>query len=270
MKIILRPLLTMGCLYALLVLLLFLFQRSLLYLPDTSPPDPDAAFSEFGIRPVTFATRDGVKLRSWWRPASQDDSSLAVLIMQGNAGHAGYRFAKFTPLINAGYNVLFLEYRGYGGNPGNPTEIGLRHDAQAAINHLTSIGFRPEQTVLYGESLGCGIAIHLAAHHRFAGVVLEAPYTSIADVAQDHYWFVPARWLTRDKFNSLSKVPQVKSPLLIIHGESDGIIDREHSKRLYAVANDPKEVFFVAGAGHNDLYDFDTASTVLRFLEALH
>lgn len=255
--------------YTLIATLLFVFQRSFLYLPDTARLDATAAISRFGIEPITLTTSDGLSLRSWWHPGDNFHSRPVVMILHGNAGHAGYRFPKFAALMEAGFNVLFLEYRGYGGNPGNPTESGLKQDTAAAIRYLGDQGFPTTQVVLYGESLGCGLAIDQASNKRFAAVVLEAPYTSIADVAQDHYWFLPARWLTRDRFDSLSKIKQINAPLLILHGNKDQVIDPEHGRRMFAAASEPKTAVFVPGAGHNDLYELDVGATVIDFLEHL-
>lgn len=255
--------------YTLIATLLFVFQRSFLYLPDTASLDATAAISRFGIEPITLTTSDGLPLRSWWHPGDNFHSRPVVMILHGNAGHAGYRFPKFAALMEAGFNVLFLEYRGYGGNPGNPTESGLKQDTAAAIRYLGDQGFPTTQVVLYGESLGCGLAIDQASNKRFAAVVLEAPYTSIADVAQDHYWFLPARWLTRDRFDSLSKIKQINAPLLILHGNKDQVIDPEHGRRMFAAASEPKTAVFVPGAGHNDLYESDVGATVIDFLQRL-
>ncbi|MDC0038657.1 alpha/beta hydrolase [Gammaproteobacteria bacterium] len=255
--------------YTLIATLLFVFQRSFLYLPDTASLDATAAISRFGIEPITLTTSDGLSLRSWWHPGDNFHSRPVVMILHGNAGHAGYRFPKFAALMEAGFNVLFLEYRGYGGNPGNPTESGLKQDTAAAIRYLGDQGFPTAQVVLYGESLGCGLAIDQASNKRFAAVVLEAPYTSIADVAQDHYWFLPARWLTRDRFDSLSKIKQINAPLLILHGNKDQVIDPEHGRRMFAAASEPKAAVFVPGAGHNDLYESDVSATVIDFLQRL-
>ena len=255
--------------YTLIATLLFVFQRSFLYLPDTASLDATAAISRFGIEPITLTTSDGLSLRSWWHPGDNFHSRPVVMILHGNAGHAGYRFPKFAALMEAGFNVLFLEYRGYGGNPGNPTESGLKQDTAAAIRYLGDQGFSTAQVVLYGESLGSGLAIDQASNKRFAAVVLEAPYTSIADVAQDHYWFLPARWLTRDRFDSLSKIKQINAPLLILHGNKDQVIDPEHGRRMFAAASEPKTAVFVPGAGHNDLYESDVGATVIDFLQRL-
>ena len=255
--------------YTLIATLLFVFQRSFLYLPDTASLDATAAISRFGIEPITLTTSDGLSLRSWWHPGDNFHSRPVVMILHGNAGHAGYRFPKFAALMEAGFNVLFLEYRGYGGNPGNPTESGLKQDTAAAIRYLEDQGFPTTQVVLYGESLGSGLAIDQASNKRFAAVVLEAPYTSIADVAQDHYWFLPARWLTRDRFDSLSKIKQINAPLLILHGNKDQVIDPEHGRRMFAAASEPKTAVFVPGAGHNDLYESDVGATVIDFLQRL-
>jgi len=255
--------------YTLIATLLFVFQRSFLYLPDTASPDATTAISEYGIEPITLTTSDGLSLRSWWHPSHDPHSRPVVVVLPGNAGHAGYRFPKFAGLMEAGFNVLFLEYRGYGGNPGNPTESGLKQDTAAAIRYLGDQGFPAVQVALYGESLGSGLAIDQASNKRFAAVVLEAPYTSIADVAQDHYWFLPARWLTRDRFDSLSKIKHISAPLLILHGNKDRVINPTHGRRMFAAASEPKTAVFVPGAGHNNLYESGVGARVIDFLQHL-
>ena len=253
--------------YTLIATLLFVFQRSFLYLPDKTTPDAAAAAQAFSIKPITLTTADGLSLRSWWYASQNAHSRSVIIILHGNAGHAGYRFSKFASMMEAGFNVLFLEYRGYGGNPGKPTESGLTQDTTAAIHYLRDHGFPASQVALYGESLGCGLAIDQASNKRFAAVVLEAPYTSIADVAQDHYWFLPAGWLTRDRFESLSKIHQIDAPLLILHGNKDQVINPEHGHRMFAAASEPKAAIFVPGAGHNDLYYSDVGTKVIEFLK---
>jgi len=163
MKPVLSYLYLVAGFYTLIATLLFVFQRSFLYLPDTVSPDAATAISEFGIEPITLTTSDGLSLRSWWHPSHDPHSRPVVIVLHGNAGHAGYRFPKFAALMEAGFNVLFLEYRGYGGNPGNPTESGLKQDTAAAIRYLGDQGFPAVQVVLYGESLGCGLAIDQAS-----------------------------------------------------------------------------------------------------------
>jgi pimeloyl-ACP methyl ester carboxylesterase len=171
--------------YGLLLGGMFVFQRSLLYFPPADRPVLGSVGGS-GIEAVTVTTEDGLDLVHWYRPPVTPDGPV-VAIFHGNAGHIGDRVPKYWPLLKAGFGVFFAEYRGYGGNPGSPTEEGLTADGHSVMSHLTAQGIAPERIVLYGESLGTGVAIKLAAEHPVAGLVLEAPPGAIAELAQAHY-----------------------------------------------------------------------------------
>ena len=176
-------------------------QRSFLYFPAKEKVD-SVYFLNTGLEEISLKTKDGLVLKSWIKkPKSQD--KYTILIFHGNGGHVGHRVNKFAPFINAGYGLFLLEYRGYADNPGKPSEKGLLYDALAAIEFLSKNKIKSEKIILYGESLGCGIAVKLSSQAEFAATVLEAPYTSIADVAQKHYWYLPAKWLIFDQYNRL-------------------------------------------------------------------
>ena len=170
-------------LYTVLILVLFATQRSLLYLPSSEKPDL-SAHEGIGLQEINLQTEDALVLKSWFVQPSQHRDGLTVLLLHGNAGHIGHRVDKFRRIMGAGYGFLLLEYRGYGGNPGKPTEIGLRLDAQSGLDFLVEHGIPHDNVILYGESLGSGIAVRLAAEHHFAALILEAPYTSIAPWSQ--------------------------------------------------------------------------------------
>ncbi len=244
-------LLTIAAAYLVFVGALYLFQRSMLYHPDRTRPEP-ANFGVPEMRPVTLQTDDGLALVAWWRPPS-DETRPVMVFFHGNAGHIGYRATKLGPYLGRGWGVLLVSYRGYGGNPGDPTEDGLYADGRAALEYLRGRGIPPSRQVAYGESLGAAVAVELARGSEFGAVVLEAPFTSVADVAQAMYRFVPVRPLVRDRFDSIKKISEVSSPVLVIHGENDHIIPVSHGRRLHEAANDPKSASFVPGAGHNDL-----------------
>jgi len=251
--------------YLILILTLFVFQRSFLYLPTKEKID-SSYFISTGLKEISLYTKDGLTLKSWIKkPKSKD--GYTILIFHGNGGHVGHRIKKFESFINAGYGLFFLEYRGYADNPGKPSEKGLYNDASAAINFLFDENIKSNKIILYGESLGCGIAVKLSAEYKFAATILEAPYTSIKDVAQKHYWYLPAKWLVLDQYNIINIVDKIKSPLLIVHGEKDNIIDINFGKKVFEFANQPKESLFVKNAGHNDLFDFDTEKKIFSFLE---
>ena len=185
--------------YGLLVGSLFWFQRSLLYVPPGDRPDLAAAAIS-GLEAVAIETEDGLELTHWYRPPANPGAPV-VILFHGNAGHIGDRAAKYRPLFEAGFGVFLAEYRGYGGNPGSPTEEDLTADARSVLAFLAARGVTPARTIVYGESLGTGLAVKMAADRPVAGLVLEAPPGSIAEVAQAHYWYVPAKWMIWDKWN---------------------------------------------------------------------
>jgi len=167
-----------------------------------------------------------------------------------------------------GYGIFLLVYRGYSGNPGNPSENGLYNDANAAINYLEKKGTPTSQMVLVGESLGAGVAVDIAAKHKVAALILLAPFSSLTRLSQWHYVFIPAKLILKDRFDSLSKIKQVNAPLLIIHGTEDKIVPIKFGKELFAAANKPKEFEAVAGAHHNDLYDYGVQKKIIDFLQS--
>jgi fermentation-respiration switch protein FrsA (DUF1100 family) len=207
--------------------------------------------ADLGVREVTLTTADGLSLLSWYLPAGP--GRPVILYLHGNGGHIGYRADRVQRFAREGFGILLLEYRGYGGNPGSPSEPGLVADGEAALRFIESEGILPGRIVLYGESLGTGVAVQIAARHRVAAVILESPYTSIAAAAQYHYAYVPAALLVRDRFDSLSCIREVKAPVLVMHGEADRVIPARFGKTLLAAANEPKEGWFLADAGHGDL-----------------
>ncbi|MDP6804201.1 MAG: alpha/beta hydrolase [Rhodospirillales bacterium] len=258
-----------GVGYALVVGGLFVIQRSLLYFPSDNVPVPaETLVPEMAV--VSLTTADGLELDSWYAPAAVGRPTIVYFC--GNGGHIGMRDAKVRAYLDAGFGVLLVGYRGYGDNPGSPSERGLYSDGRAALGFMRENGVAPRMRVLYGESLGSGVAVQLAIEQSGAGdpvgaVVLEAPFTSVGAVAQAHYPFVPARWIVRDRFDSVSKIARVGSPVYIVHGEGDRIVPVRYGRRLFAAAAEPKEMRIVGGAGHNDLYDFDVPEGVIAFLD---
>ena len=164
------------------------------------------------------------------KPASKKQKTLVVF--HGNAGHIGHRVEKFTPFLDEGYGLLLVEYRGYGENPGKPTEDGFYKDGVAALGFLSKQNIYKQKTIIY-ESLGCGLAVKLSTENKYHSIILEAPYTSIADVASSHYWYLPAKWLVLDRFEILGIIRKIKSPLLIIHGKKDNVINIDLGKKSF-------------------------------------
>lgn len=250
---------TVGC--------LFLFQRSFLYMPDSARPEP-AEWHLPEMTPITVNTDDGIELLAWHCPPRQPEQAT-ILYFHGNAGHIGMRASRIRPYLEAGYGVLLLEYRGYGGNPGRPSEDGLYRDAGAALAFLDQLGLERRQVVLYGESLGTGVAVWLASQETVGGLILESPYTSLPDVAQAHFPFFPVSMLMLDRFDSYSRIKSIQAPLLVMHGAHDGIVPVRYGRTLFEAATTPKTGFFPARASHHDLYDYGAINVALNFLESL-
>jgi fermentation-respiration switch protein FrsA (DUF1100 family) len=250
--------------YAALVGVVFGAQRQMMYFPMPGPLDP-LAVGLPEMRSVALHTDDGLTLTAWYAPARGQAATL--LYLHGNGGHIGHRAAKVRPYLDGGFGVLLLSYRGYGSNPGSPTEEGLYADGRAALAFLAREGVPLDKTALYGESLGSGVAVELAARMPVAALILEAPFSSIAEVAQHHYPFLPARLLVRDRYDSVAKIGRVTAPILVLHGERDRIVPPRFGRALFEAASEPKEFRAFPEGGHNDLYDVGAAQVAVGFLQ---
>jgi hypothetical protein len=247
---ILKSLLLIGtAVYLALVAVMYLAQRSLMYFPETLRTAPtEAGLPE--AREVTLDTADGERVIAWHIPPRGEQP--VILYFHGNGGALRYRADRYRALTQDGTGLLALSYRGYGGSSGRPSEAGLIEDARAA--YAFAVERYPEsRLVLWGESLGTGVAIALAAEKKVARLVLESPYLSTVAIAASAYPFVPVRWLMKDQFRSDLRIRQVTAPVLIVHGDRDTVIPIESGEQLYALIAGPKRFLRVAGAGHEDL-----------------
>jgi len=256
--------------YALFAGAIYMAQRRMMYFPAKHLPTPIEA-GLGAAHTITLHTSDGFDLIAWHIPAKPEENLPTIVYLHGNGGNIAGRAHRARPLIANGYGVLLVEYRGYGGNPGVPTEQGLYADARAAMDFLQTEGTPPADVVLLGESLGSGVAVQIAAELGRAGtpakaLVLEAPYTSTTDVAAAVYWFLPVRWLMKDRFESLDKIKDIATPLLVIHGEHDRTIPVNLGQRLLAAAPEPRTGIFIPNAGHNDLTAHGSDGHILEFL----
>jgi fermentation-respiration switch protein FrsA (DUF1100 family) len=231
---------------------LWLFQRRLIYFP-LGAPVPAAASILPNADEVSFETEDGLRLGAWFVPA-QGASRGTVLVFNGNAGDRSFRAPLAAALTRRGYAVLLFDYRGYGGNPGDPTEVGLMRDARAARSYLdTRDDVNSQRIAYFGESLGAAVAVALAVERPPTWLILRSPFTSLADMGRVHYPLLPTGPLLRDRFDTFSKIGQVPSPVLIVAGERDQIIPLDQSERLYAAIQRPDtRLVVVPGADHND------------------
>ena len=242
-----------AVLVALAVVLLALawaFQGRLIYLPSVAPLVAPATVLDGGSA-VALHTEDGLDLTAWYAPATGSERGRTVLVLPGNAGSRFDRVPLARALCREGFDVLLVDYRGYGGNPGVPTEEGLAADARAAHGYLVDErGVPPARLVVFGESLGAGVAARLARERPVGGLVLRSPFTALADVAAVHYPLLPARWLLRDRFPVREHVAAVTAPVVVVAGDADEIVPPEQSR---AVAEAARAVYLeVPGARHND------------------
>ena len=252
--------------YVVGLMILFVLQRQLLFPAGKEPPSLERAGLAGLMEPVTIKTADGIDLLSWYRRPPHHDAPL-ILFFHGNAGTVENRAVKAKTYIDAGFGLLLVEYRGYGGNPGSPSEAGLYADGRAALAFAAAQDIAPDHIVLYAESLGTGVAVQMATEQRVAALVLEAPYTSIADVAQSDFPLFPVHWLVRDRFDSVEKIARVRTPLFVIHGERDGTIPVRFGRALFAAASEPKEAMWLPDAGHGVIEQFSVDAAVLDFLK---
>ena len=253
-----------------LLLVLWAGQRQLMYFPLREVP----AIASLGledVEEVAFDATDGLRLSGWLFTVNAVEHAPAVIVFNGNAGNRAYRVPLATALRRLGLQVLLFDYRGYGGNPGSPTEQGLAMDARAAREFLiTRRHVDPGSLIYFGESLGTGVAVELASEHPPAALILRSPYTSMADVGQHHYRWLPVRQLLRDRYDSLVLIPRVKTRLLVIAGERDSVVPADFSRRLFEAAPQPKAFVSVPRADHNDdeLLDGKTViDAIAKFLD---
>jgi fermentation-respiration switch protein FrsA (DUF1100 family) len=245
-------LLVVVALLATPVVLLWAFQRRLLYFPAPRTVPPAASVLP-GAEEVAFDTAGGLRLGGWFVPGSGAAPGPAVLVCNGNGGNRSMRAPLAAALARMGLHVLLFDYRGYGGNPGHPSEDGLAADARAALDHLAG---RPEvdpaRVVYFGESLGAAVALRLATERPPAALVLRSPFASLAEVGRLHYPLLPVSLLLRDRYDSAALAGRLAAPLLVVAGGRDQIIPAAHSRRLFAVAPQPKRLAVLDGADHND------------------
>jgi uncharacterized protein len=250
------------CIYAGVLAMLYVTQRSLMYFPETVHTTPAAA----GLpqaEEVKLTTADGEHIIAWHVPPR--DGKPVILYLHGNGGALRYRVERFTRLINDGIGIVAVEYRGYGGSSGSPSERGLITDAEAGYA-FAAARYPAQQIVLWGESLGSGVAVALAAEKPVGRVILEAPFTSAAAVAAKHYWYVPIRLLMTDQFRSDERIGKVTAPLLILHGVKDDTVPYAMGEHLFDIANKPKHIVRFLDGGHEDLDKNGALVAVGRFL----
>lgn len=246
-------------------LIVMLFEERFIYFPSRYPDGLYDEAERLGIaEDCYFTTTDGVRIHGWF--FRHDEPRATLLLFHGNAGNVSHRLPLCTAYRDLGYQVFIIDYRGYGRSAGEPSEEGLYRDADGAYGYLSGReDTKNVPLVIFGSSLGGAVAVDLGLRHGADAVILEATFTSAADVAAIHYPFLPVRMFLRTEFNSLEKIPGITAPVLFIHGEEDTIIPIDLGRRLFDAAGAGKEFHAIPRAGHNDLLQSGGA----RYLEVI-
>lgn len=254
----------LALLYGVIVVATYVLQRRLIYFPDTQRITP-ASVNLPEVEERTLRTPDGAQVLVWYGRAKPGFPTL--LYFHGNAGSFEFRQERIRRYMARGLGMYMMTYRGYGGSTGSPSETNNVADALLAYDSLIAEGVAADDIIVYGESLGSGIAVQVAAQKPVGGVMLDAPYTSLVDVAETVYPYLPSRWLMTDRYETLRHIGQVKAPLLILHGEIDEVVPVAMGRAVFAAANEPKTLRVLAGAGHSDHWNFGSYEVAYAWLD---
>jgi fermentation-respiration switch protein FrsA (DUF1100 family) len=255
-----------GCIgvYLCILLSVFFLQRHFLYLPPSAYASPESAS---GLQELSVKTKDGLDLKGWYAPATTQN--LVLVYFHGNADSLKSVAPISKRYIDAGYGFLIVEHRGYSSLPGSPTEKGLYADARAFLDKLMEMGISAEAIVLMGHSLGTGVATQMATEYNVRGLMLLAPFSSIADMAQVRFPFLPASYLTIDRYDNFKKIGHLRLPLLIAVAGNDIVVPPAQGKALFERANEPKKLYFSPESGHSSLYEAELYPVSLGWLQGL-
>jgi fermentation-respiration switch protein FrsA (DUF1100 family) len=261
-----RAALIVAAMAVLVVVVLWVFQRSLIYFPF-SQPVPSAGTVLDGGQDVRLRTTDGLALGAWYVPAKPPDRAT-VLVANGNAGNRALRAPLARALAERGLGVLLFDYRGYAGNPGRPSEDGLARDVRAARRFLVEQAkVPPSRLIYYGESIGAAVVTELAAEHPPGGLVLRSPFVDLASVGRAHYPLLPVGALLKDRYPLVSHLERVRVPVTVVYGTQDSIVPAEQSRAVAESAPEGAKVIAVPGADHNDLVLLDGQALIDAIVE---
>ncbi|RZO47970.1 MAG: alpha/beta hydrolase [Candidatus Pelagibacterales bacterium] len=245
----------------------YFFQRNLLYHPSENNYFGDKL--NVPITEVKITTQDNIELLAWYHNKDAYNYKT-ILFFHGNAGSLENRIHKINHFKDMNVNFLIIAWRGFSGNKGKPTEEGLYDDARSAITWLKKQGIKENNIIIYGESLGTGVATEVAQKKNFAGIILESPFTSMVEAGKDKYPFLPVRLLLKDKYESDKKIKNINSPILIMHGKVDNIVPFHMGKKMYELANEPKYSYFSEYDDHMMEYNKTLLKALKNFISSLN
>ena len=253
--------------YLIVLIFLFFFQRNLMYHPDENNYSGDNL--EVNIEKVTIKTTDNINLLGWFHNKNLK-SYKTIVYFHGNAGTLENRIHKLNHFKDMDVNFLIIAWRGFSGNNGKPSEKGLYIDGNSAIEWLKNLGLTESDIVIYGESLGTGVATEIAQSNNYAGLVLETPFTSMIDAAKNFYPYIPVSLLLKDKYDNQNKIKKINTPVLVMHGEIDQIVPFRMGKKIYEIANQPKYSHFTKFDDHMMEYDEKLLFALKTFINSLN
>ncbi len=254
-------------LYFFVLVFLYFYQRNLLYHPNENNYSGDKILVD--IKKVKIPTSDNIELLGWYHEKNLVNYKT-LIYFHGNAGSLENRIHKLNHFQDMNINFLIIAWRGFSGNKGKPTEQGLYEDGKSAINWLVEKGIDEKNLILYGESLGTGVATYLAQNKNYAGIILETPFTSMVDTAKKFYPYIPVSLLLKDRFENYKNIKNINSPLLVMHGEADQIVPFSMGKKIYEIANEPKYSYFTKYDNHMMEYDEKLVIALKSFLKGLN
>ena len=252
--------------YFVITVVVYFFQRKLLYHPFSPQITGKGLIHNFET--INFKTSDNFELKGWFH--LKNSNKKTILFLHGNAGNLDNRIDKLNFLGNMDINFLIISWRGYSGNPGNPSEAGLYKDALGGIEWLNKKGISNDRIILYGESLGTAITTEVAQNENFAGIILEAPFTSMVDMGQKIYPIFPVKFLLKDKYESKNKIKNIKSPILVLHGRKDKIVPFYMGEKIFEMANSPKFKYFTDLDDHMMNFDEKLVNEIDLFIRNLN
>ena len=252
--------------YFIIILFVYFYQRNLLYHPSENNYLNDKI--NFNYEEIFIETDKNINLKSWFIKKDLNKFKT-ILIFHGNAGNLFNRVYKLNELNKLDVNILLISWRGFSGNKGKPTEKNLYHDAEEAVKWLNNRGAISKNIILYGESLGTGVAIELGTSNAFGGIILESPFTSISNAAKIYYPYLPVNIILKDRYNSISKIKNITTPILIMHGKKDNIVPQKMGLELYEKANQPKFSYFPENDDHMMEYNDNLLNSIKLFINKI-
>jgi len=252
--------------YFIIILFVYFYQRNLLYHPSENNYLNDKI--TFNYEEIFIETDKKIKLKSWFIKKDLNKFKT-ILIFHGNAGNLFNRVYKLNELNKLDVNILLISWRGFSGNKGKPTEKNLYHDAEEAVKWLNNQGAISKNIILYGESLGTGVATELGTSNAFGGIILESPFTSIANAAKIYYPYLPVNIILKDRYDSIGKIKNITTPILIMHGKKDNIVPQKMGLELYEKANQPKFSYFPENDDHMMEYNDNLLNSIKLFINKI-